>query len=314
MDNNCESSDNGSAAGRVSGTRNSDSEEAEGNRIQPERKSVHFNTKANLYHRASDVSSEENNAVWYTSSEYDNLKCEAAEDANVKIIKCDTKNKKVIQEHHRFAMVGDFDTKSIDAQSSNIPYENIKEHYYNENEYNNSLNKNQEAVSKRGLGYHFSRSRRESKIQTRATVLTWQKALCDRRNAPGPESERGPPRIGGGAEKIDDENSRLLMLALISAKYSHVARVEAKWRGDVDYMVAYPERCKPPVVPSSRSRNGKRRSAARRNNGAIAKKRRRHTDAEAIPHKVEIGCKRRRTVSVNRVSWKQEILNSFRFA
>jgi len=83
-------------------------------------------------------------------------------------------------------------------------------------------------VCKRGLGYHFSRTRKRARMSTRSAVLAWQKNL------------RGASNTSNSQATANDKST--MMLALVSSKCSRVAREEAKWRGLVDYKVAYPER------------------------------------------------------------------------
>merc|ERR1719199_364389 len=62
-------------------------------------------------------------------------------------------------------------------------------------------------------------------MSTRSAVLAWQKNLRGTSNSQTTANDKST-----------------MMLALVSSKCSRVAREEAKWRGLVDYKVAYPER------------------------------------------------------------------------
>jgi len=177
----------------------------------------------------------------------------------------------------QFIQIGDFDCKkneNINDNTTNLnvivshpslssmdtpPTDNTKDkkfsRYYNENEYNDTpveeqnssstaahgkvvdlvSNKPQQqqeeptVVCKRGLGYHFSRTRKRARMSTRSAVLAWQKNL------------RGTSNTSNSRQATANDKSTM-MLALVSSKCSRVAREEAKWRGLVDYKVAYPER------------------------------------------------------------------------
>ena len=95
------------------------------------------------------------------------------------------------------------------------------------------------------------------------------------------------------------------MLALVSTKCSRIAREEAKWRGDVDYRVAYSERHDTHAMSSasvhSQNKNsnpghgmmGKRDST---NNNSLAKKKKRLCDdVDTISRTNSPSCKRQRT-------------------
>eukprot|EP00584_Thalassiosira_punctigera_P026832 CAMPEP_0172577874 /NCGR_PEP_ID=MMETSP1067-20121228/138452_1 /TAXON_ID=265564 ORGANISM="Thalassiosira punctigera, Strain Tpunct2005C2" /NCGR_SAMPLE_ID=MMETSP1067 /ASSEMBLY_ACC=CAM_ASM_000444 /LENGTH=353 /DNA_ID=CAMNT_0013370565 /DNA_START=8 /DNA_END=1069 /DNA_ORIENTATION=- len=182
--------------------------------------------------RASDMSTKEKRARWYGANEYDQFKYEAAKHAGVKIVWYDSEN------------VGHFDLKpDNDARSTSKENESgVKKLYYNENEYNDTRNSNGEAICKRGLGYHFSRNRQKSSAATRSAVMAWQKTLKDPANRSGPKFQESSPSPGGESKRNSGEADKTrAMLALLSAKWSRLARMEAKWRGDVDYGVAYPE-------------------------------------------------------------------------
>jgi len=222
--------------------------------------------------------------LWYTPTEYDQFKYQAALDCGIKLLmqsnnvsssqKNDGKRKK---RGPQFIQIGDFDCKknenindnttiNVAAASSHPslssmdtpPTDNTKDkkfsRYYNENEYNDSPVEEQNSstaahgkvfdlisnepqqqekepavICKRGLGYHFSRTRKRARMSTRSAVLAWQKNL------------RGASNTTSNSQATANDKSTM-MLALVSSKCSRVAREEAKWRGLVDYKVAYPER------------------------------------------------------------------------
>lgn len=174
-------------------------------------------------------------------------------------------------------MMGDFDIKQGSSKSTKASSggNNSKKAtsgkagkcYYNENEYNDQqvittsipaptngssgrglTNKGGgDVICKRGLGYHFSRSRKKSRVVTRSAVMAWQTTLRDAKKARPANSDRILPSCSVDKLSFSSADGRLMvksqmMLALVSTKCSRVAREEARWRGDVDYRVAYPER------------------------------------------------------------------------
>ena len=247
------------------------------------KKSVRFQDDASItiHHlsnvpRTSDMSTREKSKLWYDPNEYDQFKYDAAKHAGVKIVRYD--HEKVGQSHH-FVMLGNFDDKDESCgEEVKIKHpDTSNKGYYNENEYNDhkhlrrsssissggnmkppshAAGDEDEMVCKRGLGYHFSRTRKKSRVVTRSAVVAWQRTLRDNTQSSSSEpnnninvkaskltikvkSSNGTTRTTN-LDKVDDKFS--MMLALISTKCSRVAREEARWRGDVDYRVAYPER------------------------------------------------------------------------
>jgi len=221
----------------------------------------------------------EKSRIWYNSTYYDQFKYEAAKSAGVKIVRYDTaedgndsKASNCSTSGHHFVMMGDFDSKqcgkSTKASSNASGSNNSKKAtsgkagkcYYNENEYNDQqiatstpargrglIKGGGEVICKRGLGYHFSRSRKKSRVVTRSAVMAWQTTLRDAKKARPINSDRILPSCSVDKLSFSSADGRLMvksqmMLALVSTKCSRVAREEARWRGDVDYRVAYPER------------------------------------------------------------------------
>lgn len=241
----------------------------------PSSNSIHASTSTSSY----------KTQLWYTSSEYDQFKYQAALDCGIKLMQSNNvsssqKNdgKKRRKRGPQYIQIGDFDCKKNeninDNTTSNVaasyssssmdtmPTDNTKDEkfsrYYNENEYKDQVsstavdeqnsstashgrvidlisNKPQKlqqeeptVVCKRGLGYHFSRTRKRARMSTRSALLAWQKNL------------RGASNTSSSRATANDKS--IMMLALVSSKCSRVAREEAKWRGLVDYKVAYPER------------------------------------------------------------------------
>lgn len=223
--------------------------------------------------RASEMSSKEKQIAWYNSNEFDQFKYKAAKHAGIKIVRYDNTTEENTNQSHSFAMVGDFDDCSTDkdAASPSKTTNNVeptpsssgksaRKKFYNENEYNDTHTSKGESICKRGLGYHFSRNRKKSRAVTRSAVVAWQKMLICGDNASSSSSSSNPSsqkKFPMLSESNNNAGRKLvikktqLMLSLVSAKCSRVAREEARWRGDVDYRVAYPERHRDDAAPAN---------------------------------------------------------------
>lgn len=226
----------------------------------------------------SDMSSEEKQTAWYDSDDFDRFKYEAAKNAGVKIVRYDHERKgnRGGDHRHHFAMSGDFDSPIEESDAgigtarspsatkndgilpvpapsatASSAAENLR---YNENEYADDRNDaTGEAICRRGLGHHFSRARKRSRASARAAVVAWQATLLAASSPRSSDARVSGARLrhgesvsiaggkGGGGGKLGGVERGRLMLALVSAKCSMIARKEAEWRGDVDYRVAYPE-------------------------------------------------------------------------
>mmetsp|Transcript_9506 Transcript_9506/g.14330 ORF Transcript_9506/g.14330 Transcript_9506/m.14330 type:complete len:377 (+) Transcript_9506:271-1401(+) len=272
----------------------------------------------NTVRRASEMTSKEKQIAWYNSNEFEQFKYEAARHAGIKIVRYDNTTEEKTNQRNRFAMVGDFDDCSTvkDAASTSKKTSNVEstssssgkvatvKKFYNENEYNDTHTSKGESICKRGLGHHFSRNRKKSRAVTRSTVMAWQKMLLSGDNASSfsssnPSSQKKMPTL---SESNSITGRKLvigkmqLMLSLVSAKCSRVAREEARWRGDVDYRVAYPERQRDDAAAANCNRDDtmtyKKRSCDNNNdnNG---------DDAGVISGGKNARCKRQRTSSGN---------------
>ena len=255
------------------------------------KKSVRF-SNATMYRLhstppASEMTTKEKHIIWYNSNEYDKFKFDAAESADVKILRLDDddimlpggKHPNKVGRGHRFVMMGDFDGKmpdrnphptgrtkeSVGGNNADAPtaaggtaLNNNNDattggldtgdgkRYYNENEYDDRA-KDGEVVCKRGLGYHFSKSRKRSRVVTRQVVVAWQESLRD-----ATTGQVCSPAIAAIDKIAKKEASKSqMMLALVSTKCSRASVEEARWRGNVDYRVAYPERRRH-ILPNSK--------------------------------------------------------------
>lgn len=219
------------------------------------KKSVCFiNTTATVHYLhtiplASSMAPDEKQRSWYTTDEYDQFKHDSANQAGVKVIRYDSGE---AGRGHRFAVLGDFDgnggagTKNGTARNGaedSSGSGGTKRHFYNENEYADSAGRDGKFVCKRGLGYHFSRSRKKSRAAARSAIVAWQRTLRGNAKQLDPKLENNIAATNGklAANKEPPLDKSQMMLALVSTNCSRIAREEARWRGDVDFRIAYPK-------------------------------------------------------------------------
>jgi len=203
---------------------------------------------------ASLMSDTERGAIWYAPVDFDAFKRDAARDAGVKIVRYRSPGSKTAGGSGHFVMLGDFDA----GNREDGPGREVR---YNQNEYaddEEGCNRHAScggggegaakgASCKRGLGYHFSRTRKRSRAVVRSAVLAWQTTLLSspQSNAEtDPMPSTAPSALSAFASRLplSEADRRSMMLAIVSSKASRLSRAEAHWRGDVDYRVAYPER------------------------------------------------------------------------
>lgn len=233
------------------------------------KKSVMFYPKVKVYRLempcASDMTSDEKTSTWYNRDEYEMFKYNAACSGGVEIVRRHSVNN-AVGEHEddhdnlSFVMVGNFDSNKDseeevgenggnDASGSCVD----ERLFYNENEYNDTP-----ASCRRGLGYHFSRKRKRSRAIARCVVVRYQRRL--RHNdrsmvSSSPSEQMAASTVVGGSSTWGKFDKPLMALALLSAKCSRISREEAKWRGEVDYRIAYPERHVREANSNKRSRD-----------------------------------------------------------
>merc|ERR1719293_494356 len=206
------------------------------NRKRPN-KSVTFYNAAKLYRLrnvplASTMTYDEKKVMWHTPNEIEEFKRDAATVAGVKLVRFQNNFSQ-----SNFVMVGNFDDcetnderptscissdVAIAGNCSSFPSD---KYHYNVNEYY--------GTNKRGLGFHFSRTRKRARIMVRSAIMTWQSALSD-------PSNRKYSDWKMDLRKNKFEKSQFA-LSLVSAKCSSVSREEARWRGRMDYLMAHPE-------------------------------------------------------------------------
>lgn len=197
------------------------------------KKSVTFFNAAKLYKMknvpiASAMSRQEKDTLWFTPKDYEGFKYDAATQAGIRLIRYERGEGKLSSSKQpNFVMLGSFDNEADGGRSE----ESVVRLRYNENEYNEPPNGK---VCKRGLGYHFSRHRKSAKLITKGAVMTWQRALNDPTNPK--YAKMKVDSSGKGKEKAS------FILALVANKCAKIPAEEARWRGEMDYFAAYPER------------------------------------------------------------------------
>ena len=186
----------------------------------------------------ANLNPEDVSSVWYTQEQHNGLKFDAASSAGVKLELPFITNE---GNRQKFVMVGDFDEEdgdtSVDTNAATSGSKNgtnskdFNTTVTNENEYKDFTNNKGEEVCKRGLGFHFSRSRKRNRAWVRSMVLASQKAIRGREKKSGKQDQQQQHQL----------LSRSTLLAMISTKCSKNARESAKWRGMMDCKAAYPE-------------------------------------------------------------------------
>jgi len=220
------------------------------------KKSVRFETTPDLYPLAgpcaSDMTADEKQDVWYGATDYDRFKCLAATLAGVIITRhCD---------NHRFVMTGYFKNGHKGKEGGKLR---------SDTSVAAATHSSSHAISKRGLGYHFSRRRKQARAAARAAIVTWQK------------------KLRGATTGADVQ----IILAYTAEKLSCRARGEAQWRGEADFGAAYPElrriRLPPhPPPPSMLTRLPSSMTPVTKNGGV----------ASATPHFDMDGIRKRRRI------------------
>lgn len=198
------------------------------------KKSVTFFNAAKLYKMksvppASAMSRHEKDTLWFTPKDFEGFKYDAATQAGLRLLRYERGEGKLSSSKQpNFVMLGSFDNEADGGRSEG---ESAVRLHYNENEYNEPPNGK---VCKRGLGYHFSRSRKRAKLITKSAVMAWQRALNDPTN---PKYAKMKVDSSGKGKRRAS-----FILALVANKCSKIPVDEARWRGEMDYFAAYPER------------------------------------------------------------------------
>ena len=213
--------------------------------------------------KASDMTHQEKQTIWYLENDYNRFKHDAASDGGVKIIRNVSVEAQQMKKSCHFVLVGSFDGK-CDEDTTSSSSNNGSNHssdvatagsnrsspsgkFYNEHEYNDYMKENGQEVCKRGLGYHFSRIRRRNRVMTRSAVVAWQKSMQKESNKQSIEKLVLQEKLKTMSHSSSDteplpkaQKTQSILLALVSSKCSKVSREEALWRGNIDFRVAYP--------------------------------------------------------------------------
>lgn len=236
------------------------------------KKSVRFDV-LNIYCPAgpcaSDMSTAEKRDVWYGPTEYLRFKLLAAKHAGMNIARHD--------DNHRFVVTGCLNNGNGSGEGKKV----VGRDATAEGAGARAALRDSHAACQRGLGYHFSRRRKEARAAARAAVVTWQRKF------------RGA--AAGGAHR------GALTLAYAYEHLSCRARGEARWRGEADVGAAYPERRKIHLLPPPAATMPPTWSVTRadtKNGGAVAEKKRSRVDVDDVRKRQRIndrGCEGERS-------------------
>ena len=206
--------------------------------------------------KASDMTHQEKQIIWYLGNDYNQFKKDAASDGGVKIMRP--------KDSCHCICIGSFDgfydadssssssggsNHSSDAATAGSSRSSPSGKFYNEHEYNDYIKENGQEVCKRGLGYHFSRIRKRNRVITRSAVVAWQACMQKESNKKRIEKVvqrkmwSTPHSTSSRRNPYYLQQTQSIVLASVSSKCSKVSREEALWRGNIDFRVAYPERC-----------------------------------------------------------------------
>ncbi len=262
---------------------------------QQKTKSVSFSPTATVQPinvpKASDMTQQEKQNIWYLGNDYSQFKSDAASDGGVKIMRHVPLIADQTPKSCHFICIGSFDgscdadTSSSSSNSNHSSDEatagskrtSPSGKFYNEHEFNDYIKENGQEVCKRGLGYHFSRIRKSNRVMVRSAVVAWQKCLQKESNKKRLEKVVQRKRWSLRNSPASIQQTQSIVLASVSSKCSKVSREEALWRGNIDFRVAYPERCQIGINDSTQNKRTIGSTAAYH-----APKRHRSNEAERI--------------------------------
>eukprot|EP00574_Skeletonema_japonicum_P013120 CAMPEP_0201717744 /NCGR_PEP_ID=MMETSP0593-20130828/3428_1 /ASSEMBLY_ACC=CAM_ASM_000672 /TAXON_ID=267983 /ORGANISM="Skeletonema japonicum, Strain CCMP2506" /LENGTH=376 /DNA_ID=CAMNT_0048207879 /DNA_START=113 /DNA_END=1243 /DNA_ORIENTATION=+ len=213
--------------------------------------------------KGSDMTQQEKQIIWYLGNDYIQFKNDAASDGGVTIMRHAPLNADQTRKSCHFICIGSFDGScDVDTSSSSSSCNHSSDEatagskrtspsgkFYNEHEFNDYIKENGQEVCKRGLGYHFSRIRKSNRVIVRSAVVAWQKCMQKESNKKRIEKvvQRkmcALPNSSSSRKNLQQlQQTQSIVLASVSSKCSKVSREEALWRGNIDFRVAYPERC-----------------------------------------------------------------------
>jgi len=210
--------------------------------------------------KASEMTTQEKQTIWYLVNDYNQFKNNAASDGGVKLVRS-------IKDSCHFVCIGSFDgscdedtssssnsgsNHSSDVATAGSSRTSPSGKFYNEHEYNDYMKEDGQEVCKRGLGYHFSRIRKRNRVMMRSAVVAWQKCMQKPSNKQRIEKvvQRKMEATSSRKNRPQLQQTQSVVLASVSTKCSRVSREEALWRGNIDFRVAYPERCRFGIVDS----------------------------------------------------------------
>jgi len=238
--------------------------------------------------KASEMTTQEKHILWYLGNDYNQFKNNAASDGGVKLVR-------TIKDSCHFFCIGSFDgscdedtssssnsgsNHSSDAATAGSSRTSPSGKFYNEHEYNDYMKEDGQEVCKRGLGYHFSHIRKRNRVMTRSAVVAWQKCMQKPSNKQRIEKvvQRKMEATSSRKNRPQLQQTQSVVLASVSTKCSRVSREEALWRGNIDFRVAYPERCRVGIGDSIQRKRSSGSAAAEVITVSHAGKRRRSNE------------------------------------
>jgi len=238
--------------------------------------------------KASEMTTQEKHILWYLGNDYNQFKNNAASDGGVKLVR-------TMKDSCHFFCIGSFDgscdedtssssnsgsNHSSDAATAGSSRTSPSGKFYNEHEYNDYMKEDGQEVCKRGLGYHFSRIRKRNRVMTRSAVVAWQKCMQKPSNKQRIEKvvQRKMEATSSRKNRPQLQQTQSVVLASVSTKCSRVSREEALWRGNIDFRVAYPERCRVGIGDSIQRKRSSGSAAAEVITVSHAGKRRRSNE------------------------------------
>lgn len=139
----------------------------------------------------------------------------------------------------KFVMMGDFDSEVKDDSTVLTDAAMCVTTHKCSNEYSDFVNPEGIEVCQRGLGFHFSRYRRNERKSVRTSVLTWRDSMDSVLLEKDGKRDSLPPDKAKELDYQRQENSARI-LSKLYRKYSKEERELALWRGRMDYQIAYP--------------------------------------------------------------------------
>ena len=200
------------------------------------------------------ITDDEKQMVWYTLKEIDEFKADAARDACVRLFHPQETTSSpssdeqtagheaslTVKSTNKFVTVGNFDEKIEEDKSIATDAATCSTRRKCTNEFSHMTDTEGTNVYMRGLGFHFSRYRKRTKVAGRTSVLKWAKIMNSIALQKDPIRDKLPLHLVKELDKERREKANMV-LAKLSEKCSKEERHRALWRGKLDHQMAYPK-------------------------------------------------------------------------